>query len=140
RVSTGAAAIGQGTETMVASLAADALGLPIEKVSVSLGDTDQAPYGLGAWGSRGAVVSAGGVVKAARVIREKASRIAAAMLEASPHDITFTDGTYHVEGSPEPSVTLAEIANAAWGSTMRLPEGEEPGLSAAVSFDPPGVD
>ena len=139
RVAVGAAAIGQGTETMVATLAADALSLPIEKVSVSLGDTDQTPYGLGAWGSRGAVVSAGAVVKAARVIREKASRIAAALLEASPDDITLTDGAYHVEGSPEPGVTLAAVANAAWGSTMRLPYGEEPGLSAVVTFDPPGV-
>jgi carbon-monoxide dehydrogenase large subunit len=139
RVAVGAAAIGQGTETMVASLAADALGLPIEKISVSLGDTDQTPYGLGAWGSRGAVVSAGAVVKAARVIREKASRIAAALLEANPDDITLTDGSYHVDGSPEPGVTLAEIARTAWGSTMRLPEGEEPGLSTVVSFDPPDV-
>ena len=139
RVAVGGAAIGQGTETMVASLAADALGLPVEAISVSIGDTDRAPYGLGAWGSRSAVVSSGAVVKAARLIREKASRIAAAMLEASPDDIAISDDGYHVVGSSEPAITLAEIAAAAWGSTMRLPADEDPGLSATVSFDPPGV-
>ncbi len=139
RVSVGGAAIGQGTETMVASLAADALGLPADAISVSIGDTDRTPYGLGAWGSRSAVVSSGAVMKAARVIREKASRIAAAMLEANPDDIAVTGDAYHVAGSLDPKVTLAEIAGAAWGSTMRLPEDEDPGLSAIVSFDPPGV-
>lgn len=140
RVSVGAAAIGQGTETMVATLAADALDLPIEKISVSLGDTDQAPYGLGAWGSRSAVVSSGAVVKAARLIREKASRIVAELLEANPDDITVTDGAYHVQGSLEPNIKLSQIAATAWSRTMGLPDNEDPGLAVTVSFDPPDVD
>ena len=139
RVSAGLAAIGQGSETMLATLAADALEIPIEKVSVVLGDTDVAPYGLGAWGSRGAVVGSGAVIKAARLIREKASRIAAELLEADAGDIVLEDGTYHIKGSPEPAVTLGDIAMAAYGRTMKLPNGVDPGLDVTVTFDPPDV-
>lgn len=139
-VSVGAAAIGQGTETMVATLAADALEIPIEKVSVALGDTDLCPYGLGAWGSRSAVVMSGSVVKAAGLIRDKASLIAANLLEADPADIVLEDGSYRVRGSTTPAVSLGDIATAAYGRTMSLPKGVDPGLEVTVTFDPPDVD
>jgi carbon-monoxide dehydrogenase large subunit len=139
RVSAGVAAIGQGTETMMATLAADALEIPVEKISVVLGDTDASPYGLGAWGSRGAVVVSGAIVKAARVIREKAMRIAAQLLEADANDIILDEGRYHVQGSPETAVTLGDIATAAYGRTMKLPDGVDPGLDVTVAFEPPDV-
>lgn len=138
-VSVGVAAIGQGTETMVATLAADALEIPLEKVSVSLGDTDLCPYGLGAWGSRSTVVMSGSVVKAAGLIREKASAIAANLLEAAPADIVLEGGSYHVRGSATPAVSLGDIATTAYGRTMSLPEGVDPGLEVTVTFDPPDV-
>ncbi|MEX0664281.1 MAG: xanthine dehydrogenase family protein molybdopterin-binding subunit [Acidimicrobiia bacterium] len=138
-VSVGAAAIGQGTETMVATMAADALEIPIEKISVALGDTDSCPYGLGAWGSRSAVVMAGSVVKAARLIREKAAAIAANLLEADPADVVLEGGSFHVKGSATPAVSLGDVAMAAYGRTMSLPEGMDPGLDVTVTFDPPDV-
>ncbi len=138
-VSVGVAATGQGTETMVATLAADALQIPLEKLNVAIGDTDLCPYGLGAWGSRSTVVMSGSIVKAAAKIFEKASTIAANMLEAAPADIVVEQGSYHVRGSATPAVTLGEIAMAAYGRTMALPEGVDPGLEATATFDPPDV-
>ncbi len=53
RIAAGRSAIGQGAETAAAQLAADALGVSPEGVTVVLGDTERSPYGLGSWGSRG---------------------------------------------------------------------------------------
>ena len=101
-VSVGVAATGQGTETMVATLAADALQIPLEKLSIAIGDTDLCPYGLGAWGSRSTVVMSGSIVKAAAKIFEKASTIAANMLEANAADIVVEQGSYHVARFDDP--------------------------------------
>src|SRR5204862_8189030 len=68
---------GQGLETTMAQLAADELGVPIDAVTVVLGDTDATPFGLGAFASRQAVIGGGAAVRAARAVRDKALRVAA---------------------------------------------------------------
>ena len=53
---------------MVATLTAEALGVPIERLRVGFGDTDMAPYGLGGWGSRSTNVFGGALLKAAKTV------------------------------------------------------------------------
>jgi carbon-monoxide dehydrogenase large subunit len=139
-VGIGVQAIGQGIETTTAAVAADALGLDLDEVSVVSGDTDLCPYGLGAWGARGAIVTSGAVLKAAEVVVSKAKAIAAGMLEADPEDVVIERGRLHVRGTGEPSVTMRDIATAAYARTAELPPGTEAGLEATVSYDPPGID
>ena len=127
---------GQGATTFVATLTADAVGVPIEDVRVEMGDTDTAPYGLGAWGSRQAVIGGGAILKAAEEIREKVVRIGAHMLEASHADVVIEQGKIHVRGSTEPSVTLSQVATAANIRTMDLPPGMDPGLQATAIYEP----
>ena len=140
RVGLGTTALGQGTETTAAQLASDALGVDPDDVTVVMGDTDRAPYGLGAWGSRSAIVMSGSILMAADRVMTKARVIAAHMLEASPDDILLTDGRFHVVGSNTPTVTWSQVATAAWVRTVDLPRGLEPGLEMTGYFEPPGLE
>ena len=136
RVASGVTDQGQGTTTFVATLAADALGVPIETVHVELADSDSTPYGLGAFGSRQAVVGGGALLLAAGEVRDKVKKIAAHMLEASTDDLVIEAGRVHVAGSPAPAVTMAEIATTAVIRTIDLPPGMEPGLEATARYEP----
>ncbi|MBI4589943.1 MAG: xanthine dehydrogenase family protein, partial [Candidatus Rokubacteria bacterium] len=73
---------GQGHATTFGQLAASALGVPLARVTVVAGDTDRCPFGSGTFASRGAAGVGGAVLLAAGTIRDKAVRIAAALLEA----------------------------------------------------------
>jgi carbon-monoxide dehydrogenase large subunit len=70
-----------------------------------------------------------------REIVDKATKIAAHLLEASPEDIVFEQGRFHVKGDPRNAKTMGEIAFAAYGSS--LPQGVGHGLEATSYFDPP---
>ena len=139
-VAVGIAAYGQGVATMVTTVTAEELGLRLDQVRVVMGDTDMAPYGLGSWGSRGTTVAAGSIQRAARVIREKATKIAAHLLEAAPADLEIEHGAFFVRGSREPSVTWADVARVALIRTLDLPPDTEPGLEAKATYDAPTID
>lgn len=134
-VAVGTSTTGQGVPTMIATFAADCLGVPRDQVSVVIGDTDACPYGLGGWGSRSTAVMGGAIRKAADVVRSKALRIASHMLEAAPDDVVVENGEFHVRGSQTPSVSWAQVATTANIRVMDLPEGEEPNLEATAVHD-----
>ncbi|GBF09477.1 carbon-monoxide dehydrogenase large subunit [Aeropyrum pernix] len=134
-VYTGSHPHGQGEETSFAQIVAEELGVPVEDVEIIHGDTDETPFGLGTYGSRTTPVGGGAVALAARRIREKARKIAAALLEAREEDVVFSEGKFHVRGHPEKSVSFQEVALEAYLAD-KLPEGLEPGLEATTFYDP----
>ena len=134
-MTTGCSPHGQGHETTFAQIAADQLGISVDAIQVLHSDTDSVQEGMGTMGSRAAAVGGPAVHQAAGKVREKAIRIAAHLLEASPDDIEVGDDGYGVRGSPEASVTFAEIARAAY-RVPALPEDMELGLEASGYFEP----
>ena len=77
--------------------------------------------------------------QASTQVLEKARRIAAHLLEASPHDVSLTaDGRFAIAGAPERSLGWPEVAVAA-SDPAALPEGIEPGLSAENDFEAGGM-
>jgi carbon-monoxide dehydrogenase large subunit len=110
KVSTGLTTQGQGHKTAFAQIVADELGVPIEDVEVVTGDTRRSPYSVGTFASRAAVISGSAVALAARRTREKALRIAAEALEASPEDLEIVDGTVRVKGAPATQIALGTVA------------------------------
>ena len=133
---TGMIPMGQGTETTLAQVAADHLGIDIDNVRVVWGDTDQTPYtGFGSAGSR-SNVAAVALIKAIEKVKAKAVRIGAGLLEADPEDVAYADGKISVKGAEEmKSLTLAEVAQQAyWGH--HIPEGDQPTLEATYVYDP----
>ena len=81
-VSTGLTSQGQGHETAFAQIVASELGVPIEDIEVTTGDTRRFGYAVGTFASRAAVMSGNAIALAARGVKEKALRIAADVLEA----------------------------------------------------------
>jgi carbon-monoxide dehydrogenase large subunit len=134
-VVTGASAHGQGHETAFSQIVADRLGVPFEDVEILHGDTQSSPKGLDTYGSRSLAVGGTAIVQATDKVIEKARRVAAHLLEASEDDLDFEAGTFAVKGSPGSSVTLVEIAFAAF-TAHNLPEGMEPSLDADATYDP----
>jgi aerobic carbon-monoxide dehydrogenase large subunit len=135
-VYTGASPHGQGHDTGFAQIAGDILGIDPQNVDVLHGDTDQGAWGWGTYGSRTLAVGGEAVARAAQRIQEKAKRICAALLEAAPEDIELADGKYQVRGSPDKSMTMAEISGAAHIPPNELPADIEPGLEDSAFYDP----
>ncbi len=114
-VITGAASVGQGVETSIAQICADNLGVDIEQVKVTHGQTDRIDRGMGAFATRVTVMTGSATSMAATKVREKALDWAARLLEANPADLRIERGRIQVVGSPKgPSLTLGEVAAAAF--------------------------
>ena len=135
-VVTGTSPHGQGHETSWAQIAADAFGLTPDDIVVLHGDTNVAPLGRDTYGSRSLPVGGVAVHLACQKVVEKAKKIAAHLLEAAEDDIEFSEGEFSVKGSPDQSMTMQDVASAAYMAPS-LPEGMEPGLNENYTFDPP---
>jgi aerobic carbon-monoxide dehydrogenase large subunit len=122
-VATGAVNSGQGHETSFAQVAADVLGVPLDWVTVIGGDTAAVPFGVGTFASRSAVTAGNSLADAARQVRDKLVRAAAAVLEAAPEDVELADGHAGVRGVPGSAVPLARVVQAA------LPTFARPGVA-----------
>jgi carbon-monoxide dehydrogenase large subunit len=114
---TGSHSHGQGHETTFAMIAAERLGIPVERVDVHRGDTDEVPQGTGTFGSKSTQI--GGIAgrMAADEVVEAAKGLAADYLEASAADMLLDlgRGSFHVAGTPEPSLSWADLASRAAG-------------------------
>ena len=128
---------GHGTETTMAQIIADRLGVPYEDVTVFEGDSSRGGYGPGAAGSRQAVIAGGASLKAAGLLSDKIKTLAAHMLNASVEDVSIENGMIRVAGAEEMTRSLREIAEAAYGEPHRLPPGMEAGLEAQYRYTPP---
>ena len=154
--STGIPSQGQGHATVFAQVVADELGVRIEDVTVTTGDTRRFPWGVGTFASRGAVMSGNAMANAARAVAEKARRIAADQLEVDPADLELVGGQVRVKGSPGRALPLAALAilsnplRYAFGGGAEiatqfqararpgppLAAGDAPGLEATGYFSP----
>jgi len=128
---------GHGTPTTVAQIVADQLGVAFQDVTVFEGDSARTGFGAGAGGSRQAVAGGGAAIMAAGQLRDKIRRIAAHAFNASPQSVRIEDGVITIDGSPEISSTIAEIAQMAYFNADRLPPGTETGLETHYRYSPP---
>jgi len=134
-VYSGGTSLGQGIETVLAQIAADALGVGTDTVQVVNGDTALQPFGSGSWASRSTVVAGNAVHAAATAVAGRARQLAARMLEAAEDDLITAEGTIAVRGDPRSVVSLAQVARAAAPASGYLRPGEPAGLSARRRFD-----
>ncbi|KYP80593.1 xanthine dehydrogenase family protein molybdopterin-binding subunit [Ferroacidibacillus organovorans] len=132
---TGASPHGQGEETTFAQIVSDRLGVPVEDIEIVHGDTARIAMGWGTYGSRTTPVGGNALAVATDRVIEKASKIAAHMLEASEEDVAFSDGKFSIKGSTARSVTFQEVTLQAY-LAWNLPKGVEPGLEGHAFYDP----
>jgi carbon-monoxide dehydrogenase large subunit len=138
-VVTGAASVGQGVETVVAQICADALGVDYRRIKVVHGQTDRIAYGMGAFASRVTVMTGEATRIAATKLRDKALAAAASLLQSAPETLDIIDGKVvrkgvHKSSTQGPSVTLGEIARALLPAAKLLGDAL-PGLSAEGWFE-----
>jgi carbon-monoxide dehydrogenase large subunit/6-hydroxypseudooxynicotine dehydrogenase subunit gamma len=133
-VVTGGASLGQGFETVMAQVAADALGVDYRRCRVIHGQTDRIPFGIGAHASRATVMTASATHIAALNVRRKALEIAAELLQAAPEALDIIDGeVLRKDAKPGPSISLAAIAQNL-APTAKARGSREPGLAAEGWF------
>ncbi|HEY5726007.1 MAG TPA: xanthine dehydrogenase family protein molybdopterin-binding subunit, partial [Methylomirabilota bacterium] len=137
-VATGACCQGQGHETSFAQIAADALGIPLEAVTIVGGDTAAIPFGVGTFASRSAVNAGSSIHEASGRVKDKLVAAAAALLEAAPADIEVTDGVVTVRGVPGSATPLASVIRAAI-PTFAKPGVASPDFEATVYHHQPTV-
>jgi carbon-monoxide dehydrogenase large subunit/6-hydroxypseudooxynicotine dehydrogenase subunit gamma len=133
-VVTGAASVGQGIETVVAQICADALGVDYRDVRVIHGQTDRIAFGVGAFASRVTVMTGEATRRAATQVRQKALGLAATLLQKNIDGLDIVGGSVVTRDTDAgPSITLAEIARAL-APTSKLRGKREPGLAAEGWF------
>ena len=128
---------GQGHETTWAQIVAEELGLDAQNIMVEEGDTDTAPYGLGTYASRSTPVAGAAIAMAARRIRERARKIAAHLMEVGEGDVEWKDYKFQVKGVPAKSVTMKEVAFAAYTNPARTSRGSKPRSLRSAEHDLP---
>ncbi len=133
-VVSGSASVGQGMETAIAQICADALGVDYRKIRVIHGQTDRIEYGMGAFASRVTVMTGEATRIAASAVKDKAIEVAAELLQAPAAVLDVVEGeVVRTDVEQGPSVSLGAIARAlSPGSPLR--QGRTPGLSAEGWF------
>lgn len=134
-VFTGSHSHGQGHETTFAQLVCETLGLPMDQIDISHGDTNKVAFGMGTYGSRSLAVGGEAIMKALGKIIDKSKKIAAHVLEASEADIEFKDGKFTVSGTDK-EMTFGEVALTAYVPHNFPHETLEPGLEEQAFYDP----
>jgi aerobic carbon-monoxide dehydrogenase large subunit len=112
-VLTGSSPHGQGHWTSFAMLVSEQLGIDLDKIEVVHGDTDRIPSGVGTYGSRSLQLGGTAVHRASVEVKDKARKLAAEMIEIDEDDLELADGKWQVRGTPNVSVSWADLAQRA---------------------------
>lgn len=109
-VMTGATDIGQGSDTVLGQIAAEALGVGMDKIIMHSADTDSSVFDYGSYASSTTYISGGGVKVAAERVREQILEVAGDLLDCSPEDMSIVDSViYTPKGASD--LTVADIAD-----------------------------
>jgi CO/xanthine dehydrogenase Mo-binding subunit len=109
-VLTGDSEIGQGSDTIIAQIVAEELGIPLGNVKVTSRDTDVTPVSMGTWGSRVTFIGGNAARMAAAEALRKLFLVASKMLEVTEGDLAARNGKIYIKNSPNPVLTVAQVA------------------------------
>ncbi len=113
-LNTGAVDIGQGSNTVLSQLCAEALRVPLDRVSIASPDTDGSPYNWGTTASRVTYMTGISVLGAAAEVERKIKEHAAEILECSAQDLELVPGGFvAVKGIPHRRVGFAAVSGRA---------------------------
>lgn len=138
-VLTGVTSPGGGNETGIAQLVGDELGVRPDRIRIIQGDTDVSPYGFGNYSGRSLIAGGGSAILAARDIREKMARVAAAMLQVSSEKLVFAGGRISLRGEPDRGVDFSQVAFVVYSQAYGLASIVEPPLESTRTYRPPNI-
>ncbi len=109
---TGAADVGAGADTVLSQIAAETLGVTLDKINICSGDTDFTPFDVGAYASSTTIISGGAVKKTAEKVRARILELASKLLNVSVEGLTCRDNhVISVNGTA--TIPVAEVARHA---------------------------
>jgi carbon-monoxide dehydrogenase large subunit len=121
-VASGVTEQGQGTEAILAQITAHGVGVPVERVKVITGDTQNTPYGGGTWACRGAGIGGEAALQSALALRARLLEVAGAMLQAAPSSLDVVMGEVVDRASGTPRMSLAELGRIVYFRGDTLPK------------------
>jgi carbon-monoxide dehydrogenase large subunit len=127
---------GQGTDTILAQVAAATVGVSIEDVRVVTGDTMVTPYGGGTWGSRGAGIGGEATILTGRALKENILKVAAVVLEADALDLDVRGGQIVDARTGESRLPLSELGRVAYFRPDQLPKDFQSELTVTRHYVP----
>jgi CO/xanthine dehydrogenase Mo-binding subunit len=110
--------IGQGTQTSLAQIVAEELGLSVERVSVTFPDTDVTPFDQSTSSSRTIFTMGSAARQAAYQVRQQLLEIGARLLEADIDDLQMVEGFLEVKGVPEKRRSIPQLFQAKYGAAV----------------------
>src|SRR3954447_4086654 len=135
-VHTGVSEQGQGAEAVIAQVAASSFGVPMERVRVVLGDTDNTPYGGGTWASRAAGIGGEAAWQAGKALRANVLAVAGSILQAKPEALDIANGVVVDKDTGTERIGLDEVARIAYFRPDTLPPGFQAELVATRHYVP----
>ncbi|MDB5596951.1 MAG: carbon monoxide dehydrogenase [Hyphomicrobiales bacterium] len=127
---------GQGSEAITAQVVATALGVPMERVRVVLGDTDNTPYGGGTWASRAAGIGGEAAWQAGKALRANVLAVAGTILQATPESLDIENGAVVEADTRRERIGLDEVARIAYFRPDTLPPDFQAELVAVRHYVP----
>ena len=106
----GASDVGAGADTVLAQIAAETLGVSLDKITVTSGDTDITPFDVGAYASSTTIISGGAVKKTAEKVLDQIVKLASKMLKVPPENLICRDNQVVAKCGCDKSVTIADLA------------------------------
>jgi 4-hydroxybenzoyl-CoA reductase subunit alpha len=125
----GSTDIGQGSDSILAYVVAEVLGIPVADIAVVTADTDLTPVDLGSYSSRVTLMSGNAALQAAERARAILAGHAAAKLERPADRLVFADGRVFDTEDPDVGLTFAEA--------VQLAEAREGIVGTVGSYTPP---
>ena len=136
-LNTGAVDIGQGSNTVLTQICAQALKVPVEQIAIASPDTDGSPYNWGTTASRVTYVTGRSVVGAAAEVERKLKEHAAEMLECATDDLELlAGGKVAIKGVAQRAVTFAQISGRAHWAAGGPVIGTHSWVFDTPTFDP----
>ena len=127
---------GQGTDTILAQVAAATVGVPIGDVRVVTGDTMVTPYGGGTWGSRGAGIGGEATIQSSKALKENILKVAAVVLETDALDLDVRGGHVVDARTGESRLPLSELGRVAYFRPDQLPKDFQSELTVTRHYVP----
>jgi 4-hydroxybenzoyl-CoA reductase alpha subunit len=125
----GAIDIGQGSDHVLAAIVAEVLGVSLEDIQLTTGDTDLTPIDLGSYSSRVTFMAGNAAIAAAEKVRRRLAESAGRLLQCDPDELLFRGGQVSRRGRPSDTMSFAQAVQAA--------EAGEGVISASGSYTPP---
>src|SRR5262252_3874638 len=133
---TGVTEQGQGAEAVIAQCVASSFGVPIERVRIVTGDTDNVPYGGGTWASRAAGIGGEAAWQAGKALRQNVLEVAGQVLQAGPASLDIRGGVVVDRADGRERISLDEVARIAYFRPDTLPPGFQAEFVATRHYVP----